>query len=476
MHSVLLVQTGLCDAEALASRITESGFDVRLCSTIAAAVRSIRDDLTPDFLIVSESAGEGDTLGVLDRLHREFPDIRTMALIDSTDTLDQSSAHNIDRLLSATASDDLIIQTLSQMSADATVDETLEHSQSFISAMAQRIETDADVGAVQVELLWKGFLEIQDCLAVWVSTYDESSGQLVPETVFGLGTDIQPEPVDVDTPTDMAVSSQQVETGAAPRYQTRVPIVGNDTLLGAVSFLSTRELSQTESAVIQALCRTVFESQDNSEMQKGVDTNTSTNRYAQTLSHEIRNHLQIAWSALDGLESEGEEDQDIVDALEGIESATQEAEFIADPSLDPSDLEPTSLRTVAEAAWDRTDSGDGELNVSLPNSDRVIADPTTLELLFANLFRNGVEHGDGNVVVETVEEDGSSGFAVTDSGPGIPDVGQERIFEWGFAHDDDTGVGLAIVREVVDSHGWEITAKTGPDGGARFEITNVTFT
>jgi signal transduction histidine kinase len=179
---------------------------------------------------------------------------------------------------------------------------------------------------------------------------------------------------------------------------------------------------------------------------------------------------------LDGLEDEGEEDQGLVDALEGIESATQEAEFIADPSLNPSDLEPTSLRTVAEAAWDRTDSGDGELNVSLPNSDRVIADRTTLELLFANLFRNGVEHGDGNVVVETVEEDGSSGFAVTDSGPGIPELGQERIFEWGFAHDDDTGVGLAIVREVVDSHGWEITAKTGPDGGARFEITNVTFT
>jgi hypothetical protein len=398
-----------------------------------------------------------------------------MALIESVDTLDRSSAHNVDRLLSVTASDEFIIQTLSQMSADAMVDEASERSQSFIPAVAQRIETDADVGAVRIEQLWEGFLEIEDCLAVWVSTYDESSGQLVPETVFGLGTDIQPEPVDVDTPIDKAVSSQQVGTGATPRYQTRIPIVANDTLLGGVSFLSTRELSQTESTVIQALCRTVFESQDRSERQKGVDTNTSTNRYAQTLSHEIRNHLQVAWSALDGPESEGEENQDIVDALEGIESATQEAEFIADPSLNPSDLEPTSLQTVAEAAWDRTDSGDGELNVSLPNSDRVIADRTTLELLFANLFRNGVEHGDGNVIVEAVEEDGS-GFAVTDSGPGIPELDQERIFEWGFAHDDDTGVGLAIVREVVDSHGWEITAKTRPDGGARFEITNVTFT
>jgi len=36
-----------------------------------------------------------------------------------------------------------------------------------------------------------------------------------------------------------------------------------------------------------------------------------------------------------------------------------------------------------------------------------------------------------------------------------------------------TGFGLAIVREIVDAHGWEIAVTETADGGARFEITGV---
>jgi K+-sensing histidine kinase KdpD len=38
-----------------------------------------------------------------------------------------------------------------------------------------------------------------------------------------------------------------------------------------------------------------------------------------------------------------------------------------------------------------------------------------------------------------------------------------------------TGFGLAIVEQVVDAHGWELRVTEGADGGARFEITGVTF-
>lgn len=34
-------------------------------------------------------------------------------------------------------------------------------------------------------------------------------------------------------------------------------------------------------------------------------------------------------------------------------------------------------------------------------------------------------------------------------------------------------MGLHIVREVAEAHGWEIAVTAGPEGGARFEITGV---
>ena len=59
---------------------------------------------------------------------------------------------------------------------------------------------------------------------------------------------------------------------------------------------------------------------------------------------------------------------------------------------------------------------------------------------------------------------------------GIDNDLADRIFESGYStRDDGTGIGLAIVRDIVEAHGWEIDITDGPDGGARFEVTGVDF-
>ena len=48
------------------------------------------------------------------------------------------------------------------------------------------------------------------------------------------------------------------------------------------------------------------------------------------------------------------------------------------------------------------------------------------------------------------------------------------MFEVGYStREDGTGFGLAIVRQVVRDHDWEIDVAESADGGARFEITGV---
>jgi signal transduction histidine kinase len=115
-----------------------------------------------------------------------------------------------------------------------------------------------------------------------------------------------------------------------------------------------------------------------------------------------------------------------------------------------------------------------------------MADRDCLLHVFENLFRNAIDHNDDDaplrVAVDTLDAradggDGSiDGFVVEDDGDGLPEsaTGRDALFEYGYTTSDDgTGLGLSIVQDVVEAHGWEITARDAPDGGARFEITGV---
>ena len=63
-----------------------------------------------------------------------------------------------------------------------------------------------------------------------------------------------------------------------------------------------------------------------------------------------------------------------------------------------------------------------------------------------------------------------AGIFVEDDGTGIGPEQRDTVFEYGMSTADSSGFGLAIVRTVVEAHGWEITLTESDSGGARFEI------
>lgn len=66
------------------------------------------------------------------------------------------------------------------------------------------------------------------------------------------------------------------------------------------------------------------------------------------------------------------------------------------------------------------------------------------------------------------------GFYIEDNGSGIPPKQRSRVFDKGYTNaSSGTGIGLSIVRQIVEAHGWSIRVTEGNDGGARFEITDV---
>lgn len=107
----------------------------------------------------------------------------------------------------------------------------------------------------------------------------------------------------------------------------------------------------------------------------------------------------------------------------------------------------------------------------------VWADPDRLDQILANLMENAVRHGAGTVTLTVVPtgHDGDEALAVTvgDEGNGISPEHYPMIFTrfWHGATRGGTGLGLYVVKGLVQAHGGTISVGRAAAGGAEFRFT-----
>jgi signal transduction histidine kinase len=107
----------------------------------------------------------------------------------------------------------------------------------------------------------------------------------------------------------------------------------------------------------------------------------------------------------------------------------------------------------------------------------VWADPDRLDQILANLMENAVRHGEGTVSlsVAPTRQDDSEAVAVTisDEGEGIPPENYPMIFTrfWHRSRRGGTGLGLYVVRGLVEAHGGTVSVGQATSGGAEFRFT-----
>ncbi len=108
------------------------------------------------------------------------------------------------------------------------------------------------------------------------------------------------------------------------------------------------------------------------------------------------------------------------------------------------------------------------------------ADSDMLTRVFSNLCDNALQHTPpgGSVTIEAAPHENMLAIAVTDTGQGIPLEALDRVFERFFRADTarqsktgSSGLGLAIVRAIVEAHGGRVWAENAPGAGARFIFT-----
>jgi len=193
--------------------------------------------------------------------------------------------------------------------------------------------------------------------------------------------------------------------------------------------------------------------------------------FARVVSHDLRNPLAVARGYFEmALEGDQKAAERVRDAHTRMDDLIQDLLTLARSGVAVDDRRPTSLEAVALDAWKSLDANG--LDLTVESDTRFDADPDRLRQLFENLFRNSAEHadGDGTIYVGALADD--SGFSVGDTGPGIPAEERDNVFEFGYStREEGTGIGLAIVGEIVDGHDWDVSIEDGRSGGARFEFT-----
>jgi signal transduction histidine kinase len=144
----------------------------------------------------------------------------------------------------------------------------------------------------------------------------------------------------------------------------------------------------------------------------------------------------------------------------------------------PIKVEPTALHPydVVGACFQSLKGPADEKGVRLEHvpkgNCRVFADASRMHQVLTNLVRNGIQFSPEGGAVEVRTEARKDGclLVVEDGGPGLPEE-SERIFEPFFtSRKDGTGLGLALVTQIVHAHGGWIKAENRAEKGARFTV------
>ena len=132
----------------------------------------------------------------------------------------------------------------------------------------------------------------------------------------------------------------------------------------------------------------------------------------------------------------------------------------------------TDARDAAISA--RAATGNGHLPIEIVGEPAAAyADPELLRAALLNLTMNACQaSGNSGVDLHIAAENGTCRIAVRDRGPGIPADVRDRLFEPFFTtRPGGTGLGLAVVKRLLELQGGGIVLRDRPGGGTIAEAT-----
>jgi PAS domain S-box-containing protein len=193
---------------------------------------------------------------------------------------------------------------------------------------------------------------------------------------------------------------------------------------------------------------------------------TSANSCIEWLAHEPPN-LDRARAAAARIDKYGNRAAEIIDRIRSLYKKSPPQRELVDVN---GIIE--EMLTLLKGEADRYSVAmRAELAAELP---KIMADRVQLQQVFMNLMLNAIEamkDAEGDLTVKSQLEDGQLQFSVSDTGPGLPTGNVDQIFSAFFTtKPQGSGMGLAISRSIVESHGGRLWATANDGRGATFHF------
>ena len=211
-------------------------------------------------------------------------------------------------------------------------------------------------------------------------------------------------------------------------------------------------------------------------------------QFLMSISHDLRTPLTAiegyGEALVDGTADDGTEvGRIIVGQAQRLERLVQDLMDLArlDANQFTLDLQPVDVAVLAGRTVAALQNATDEVAVSFvrqsPDPLVVNGDPDRLTQVMTNLIDNGAKFAASSVTVTTGRDDRWATVTVTDDGPGISEADRPYVFDRlyiGKAQpvraENSSGLGLAIVNELVGAMGGVVGVAPGPDGGTEFTV------
>ena len=193
-------------------------------------------------------------------------------------------------------------------------------------------------------------------------------------------------------------------------------------------------------------------------------------RFSSRLAHDLRNPLSIIQVSLENLKLLYGADESQQHIMDKIERSINRITHQVDDVLDFVREQPITLNNhfISEIISESLDSISIPKNIKLTlpeNNVEVYCDEKQFAIVFNNLILNGIQSIIHTGTIEITIEENNDGviIQIKDSGSGIPEQNIDSIFDPLFTtKQQGTGLGLASVKSIVESHGGIISATSPP--------------
>ena len=192
--------------------------------------------------------------------------------------------------------------------------------------------------------------------------------------------------------------------------------------------------------------------------------------------HDVKNKLMVANSNLYVLKKKIGNQPGVAKYIEGIEAAIKQSDELFEFSrlYEQIGIEKPTEIDVADC-FDQAAKliVDSDLKIINECQGLTVTAGPMLRQLFYNLIDNSVKHGKTvtEIRLHYTKDPAGTELFYEDNGVGIPEADKKKIFAEGFTTGNGSGLGLKLVKKMIEAYGWTIKEVGTPGKGAIFQIT-----